>query len=378
MRAVNRHRRARALALVTAGTGATLLLSGCGVAAKQANEKTIATATAAVLRSPQVTGLLSVVSYPLKPHRPAPPGSNRVGYFATGVVPVLIDGVDGRAAVASGGDGGTTKLIFTNDWMYQRRPANPSASASGLLASAGAAPSNLPLLAAPPPIPGVSSTATSVANASSNASVANSSLSEVSGSATTNYQAVSAQSRPWIALDYAALSARDRTKTAGSLGISPLLVLRLGQGALTGSVEPLSEDHSRNQADVGLRQLEGVGYRVYKVNFSLDKAEKGLSDHQKQVIARVMTANAVLGGVFPGALWLNRDGSLAGLSVVFPQIIDTNNASLLFVTLALAGSGQSGRAATIASSAALTTTPPGVNQTVSVANLGDLVHEVAP
>jgi hypothetical protein len=374
-----------------------LLASGCGLATKQADQKKIASATVRTLGSGLVVGQISAVSYPVPPHRPVPPGNNRVGYFATGLVPVAIDPGDGRAAVASGGGGGTPQIIFTPGWMYQRRPANPSAGAAALLASSGTAPSNLATLKAPPAA--IASPGAKSAAASGSAPAANSSLSESSGGASTSpYQAVSTQARPWLALDYSALSSRDRTKTAGSLGISPALVLRLGEGALTGSVEKLSDDHSNTPSDRGLRPLLGLGYVVYKANFSLDKAEKGLSDTDKQVIGKVMRANAVATSVFPGAVWLSPDGSLAGLSIVFPQVIDSDNQSLLFVTIVLGGHGgtststlpastgpastgpaSTGPASTgPASTGPISTRPPRSDQTVTVANLGDLVHQVVP
>ena len=336
----------RSRVIVASGLAAAMVLSGCGLASKQADEKRIVAAAQRSMAAGRVSGSLYVTSYPIKPHRPAPPGPGRIAYITTGLLPVAIDSTTESAVVEDGGGAPQSQIVFTSRWMYERRPANPSASASALLASSGAAVSNLALLKAP---------LTTLPT-------------RVSSSATTGYQAVSSASRPWLALDFSAISSRDRTKTAGSLGINPALLLRLATGVLTGSVQPLAEDHSNNPADQGLRDLLRISEQSYKVNFDLDKAERGLSDKDKQVVAKVMTANAVFGSVFPGAVWLKPDGTLGGLLVAFPQLIDSDNQAVLFFGLFLGAS----KAQSVAISA------PGSQQTVTVANLGDLVHQVVP
>ena len=348
----------RALAFLAAATGTAVLASGCGLAAKQAGEKDIAAAAHRTLASARVSGTLFVTSYPIKPHRPVPPGPGRVAYIATGPLPVVIDPARDTAAVEDAGPAPRPQIVFTPHWMYERRPANPSASAAALLASSGAAVSNLALLKAPPVALPVATPAAGGTATGGGAST---------GTATAGYQAVSTQSRPWLALDYSAISSRDRTKTPGSLALNPALMLRLPTGVLTGSVEALAQDHSSKPADRGLRELLKVSRQAYKVNFDLDKAEKGLSDKDEQLIAKVMTANAVVGTVFPGAVWLNSDGTLGGLLVAFPQIIDSDNEAILFVGLFLGPS----------KAASLPIAAPGSQQTVTVANLGDLIHQVA-
>ena len=339
--------------LLAAALCGSVVLSGCGVAAKQADEKRIVAAADRTFASHQVVGTLYVTSLPIKPHRPVPPGPGRIAYIATGALPVVIDPARQTAAVEDGGTSPRTQIVFTPHWMYERRPANPSASASALLASSGAAVTNLALLkAAPVALP----TSTPAAGGSAAA-----------GSAPTGYQAVSTQSRPWVALDYSGISSRDRTKTPGSLAINPALLLRLADGVLTGSVLPLAQDHSNKPADQGLRQLLKLSRSSYKVNFSLDKAEKGLADKDKQVIARVLTANAVFGSVFPGAVWLKPDGTIGGLLIALPQLIDSDNQAVLFIALIL------GSSPSVSSPIPV----PRSSQTVTVANLGDLVHQVA-
>lgn len=335
-----------------------MVMSGCGLAAKQADEKRIVAAGQRALASSRVSGTLYVTSLPIKPHRPVPPGPGRIAYMATGALPVVIDPASGTAVVEDAGTSPQTQIVFTPHWMYERRPANPSASASALLAASGAAVSNLALLKAAP---------SALPRSLSGGRGGTTGAGAGQGPAPSGYQAVSTQSRPWLALDYSALSSRDRTKTPGSLAINPALLLRLATGVLTGSVLPLDQDHSDKPADQGLRQLLRVNRQSYKVNFDLDKAEKGLADKDKQLIAKVLRANAVLGSVFPGAVWLQPNGDLGGLLLALPQVIDADNQAVLFVALTLGPSP----------AASLPISAPAAQQTVTVGNLGDLVHQVA-
>lgn len=341
-------------ALAVAGA-AGVAMSGCGLAARQARADVISAALARTTAIGQVSGVLYTAVVPLPPRRPAPPGPGRIAAAQAGPLPFTIDLSSGRSAV-SGTPGGPAQLIFSGNWMYERRPANPSAGAAALLASTGAAPSNIPLLkaAAVPAGPGAGAGGAGSAP-----------------TAPTGYQAVSVQSRPWLALDYGALSSRNRTGEAGSLAISPTLVLRLASGVLTGSVEPISSDRSAGASDRALRALVPPGTTAYRANFGLDKAEKGLTDAQKQAVAKIMTANAVPGStpVFPGAVWLGPGGTLGGLSVVMTQRLDPDTQALLIVSLVI---GSSAGAASVSPPA------PGPQQVVTVSSLGDLIHEVAP
>ncbi|MHB1447170.1 MAG: hypothetical protein ACYCZV_16165, partial [Acidimicrobiales bacterium] len=247
--------------LAVAGTAA-VAMSGCGLAARQARADVISTALARTTQAGQVSGTLYTAVVPLPPRRPAPPGPGRIAAAQAGPLPFIIDLRNGRSAVSAPA-GGSAQLIFTVNRMYERRPANASAGAAALLASTGAAPSNIPLLKAAAPAGVAASPATSAV--------------------ATGYQAVSVQSRPWLALDYGALSASNRTGQAGSLAISPALIFRLASGVLTGSVEPLGSDRSTSASDRALRALVPPGSTAYRTNFGLDKAETGMTDAQKHV-----------------------------------------------------------------------------------------------
>ncbi|HUZ43231.1 MAG TPA: hypothetical protein VMU63_02420 [Acidimicrobiales bacterium] len=354
--------RTRVVKTLAVAGAAGMAMSGCGLAARQARADVISSALSRTLQNGEVTGMLYTAVVPLPPRRPAPPGPGRIAAAGAGPLPFVIDMSSGRSAVSAPA-GGPPQLIFTSNWMYERRPANPSAAAAALLASTGAAPSNVPLLKE------VSVTPVGSSSIPGRGSTAGGGAATPPASAVpTGYQAVSVQSRPWLALDYGALSSRSRTGEAGSLAISPALLLRLAGGLLTGSVEPLSSDRSADASDRSLRALVPPGTTAYRANFGLDKADKGLTDAQKQVVAKIMTANAVPGStpVFPGAVWLGPDGTLGGLSVVITQRLDPDTQALLIVSLVIGSSAGSAPAA------------PGAQQVVSVSSLGDLIHEVAP
>ena len=103
----------------------------------------------------------------------------------------------------------------------------------------------------------------------------------------------------WIDFDYSSFPKRDKTKSAGSYAISPIVIERLALGALTGSIHQWA-----------IETVEGVATTHYKMNVSCDKAERHLSDKQRQDLDKMFRANAIGGQVFAAEAWVDSTGTL--------------------------------------------------------------------
>jgi hypothetical protein len=312
----------------------SLTTASCAVAAKQATANRIIAAASAAFGSAGATGQLYLVALPVRGPRPPAPGPQRITRASAGPLTVAMDLAADRAAVSPAA-GPAPAMVFTAHRLYERR--GTGSGAQSLLGMGGAA-TNLTALS--PPLGGAAMNALAAAAASQTAGAPN-----------------PGTSRPWLELDFSRLPRVAQDQAAGSYAVNPVLLLRLARGTLTGSVKPLSGPAARRlpPGDVG-----------YQVNFDLDKAEKGMTDADKQVVARTLGANAVFETVFPGAVWLTPSGGLDGMEVTFPQRLDQDTRAALVVVL----SGlRTGPAAAV--------DVPSPEQTVSVSSLGALVHGVA-
>jgi len=333
-------------ALVFLALAATTLgASACGVAAKQATADRIIGAAQSALSAGGVAGTLSVQVVPLPGPRPTAPGPQRIRAAKAGPLAMVVYPGRGEAQVSTAA-GQPPALIFTPNRMYERRPGPGSSDVQSLLNAAGGGVSNLMVLSAP---------------ASASLGALAGGISGLGGSGAQAGGAASGglgTSRPWVSLDFASLPRQAQDQAAGSFAFNPALLLRLVAGTLTGSVKPTSESRTTT--------AESAGYRFYRVNFDLDKAEKGMADTSKQVVARVLQANAVTATVFPGEVWLDPHGHLGGFAVSFIQRLDQDTRALQIVIVDLTGTVPSRSVAA-----------PGPDQVISVSSLGALVHGVA-
>jgi hypothetical protein len=118
--------------------------------------------------------------------------------------------------------------------------------------------------------------------------------------------------RSWVKLDLRDLyDDRDdlRADGYGANAISPLALVDLLRGALTGSVQRLGEE-----------DIAGVATTHYRVNFAFDKAfDKAPDDLREGVEAALSVMGASYDGVVKGEVWLDTAGLPRRVAVTVPE-----------------------------------------------------------
>jgi hypothetical protein len=224
-------------------------------------------------------------------------------------------------------------LLFADDVIYERiapkRAAASAASALGVQSNLAAivAAATGAVLTAPAPLPSEAApTTTTTAPRALRRTV----------------QIV----REWAAFDFSEIPDDDRTKHGGSFAINPVTLLRLTTGVLTGSIEPKGS--------------------YFKANVSRDKAERNLSEDERDVLDKMFTANAVTRRVFPAQFTLSPNGELTSFQVTLRQQLSSKDRADLTVNFQLRP-GQS----------AATIKRPARKGTVQVRSLNQLVTTVS-
>jgi hypothetical protein len=110
--------------------------------------------------------------------------------------------------------------------------------------------------------------------------------------------------REWAAFNFAEIPDRDRTKHGGSFAINPVALLRLTTGVLTGSVK-----------------RDGT---ILRANVSRDKAERDLSEDEREVLDKMFTANAITRRVFPARFHFDAKG-LTGFELTLRQQLSSKD-----------------------------------------------------
>jgi hypothetical protein len=366
--------------LVMVGAVVVLVgLSACSLGAKQAMTDRVIAAAERVRAGGAADGVLSVQVKVVPARLPVAPGPPRIVNGAAVGLVTAIDFKNGRAAVAyDGTNPATAAMVFVGSRIYQRTgikaPAPTVATVPNLQAVAaqatrgapvavavggGGVDSNLVTLSAAaaraaqpkdpttPAAPGTSTTSTSLFSFPTTTT----STSVPPASGTSLHRPIKIQ-RNWVALDYASLPKRDSTKSAGSYAISPIVIERLVTGALTGSVKQRST-----------QSIAGVAMTRYTMNVSRDKAERHLTDGQRQDLDKIFRANAIGRRVFPADVWIDPTGTLRHVEVRMRQTLSRIDRADLIIDLDLAP----------ASTAVLVPVPDG-KTTAVVKNLGLLIH----
>ena len=296
-----------ALGLLATTTGA------CAITSRQAQADKVIRAAKLALASHALTGTLDASVVALPPRRGTPPNAPRVTPVSVSGVHVHGDPAGGIAAL--GPDPAAPLLIFAGSAVYQHRivpakaasaPPPAAALGAGLATQGAGAASATPAAALAQAAPGP------VAPSNLTALLPGATLPTVGRAA----------ARPWVKLDYDRLSRRSTAKTAGSLGISPITMLRLLRGALAGSVRTVPDP-------------EEPGVVHYRFNLSRDKAERSLSDDDRVLLEKVFTANAATKDIQQGEAWVGVDGRLRRAQVTLLQATDDGSRAKLTTRLDL-------------------------------------------
>ena len=297
---------------------ATLTTVGCALGGRQADANRIINAAKAAERAGTMRGTLDVRIARVRTNKPAPPGAALITELTLAPVPMQADTKAGRAAV--GGGAGAAGLVFDGSVVWQHRvgaqPAPPpTAAADGLAALAGR--SALLGGAAPPDPSGVA--------ARGSGPPAPSNLPGLDAAAAAAPLAGKSAARPWVKLDYNRLPRASDEKVAGSLAISPVLLVRMLRGTLAGSVR--------------LADTAPDGTRHYRLRFSRDKAERGLDNRMRIEIEKTFIAHAAGSDIAQGEAWVARDGSLVGATIRLRQELSSATKADLSAHLAITERG---------------------------------------
>lgn len=325
------------VALLLAGT-----LPACAAASKQHMTDAITASVVRAVRARTATGTMAVSVTLVKTTQPTVPGPPRILPVAVQAVPTSMDFVTSRAAVGRADASGTPAIIFDGSRLYQHRSTTPTGSA-------GAA-TNLTAVGVTPASGGSPTTGLPAQIAAAAAVLPTAST--ASDSTPANNASTKANRRPWLELDFNDVPKRDSNRTAGSLALSPDLIVLLLRGSLTGSVRR-----------AGPTQIGGASAMHYKMNVSLDKTEAGFSDAARQLLDKIFRANAIHGRVYKAEVWIGEDSLPRRIVVNVRQQLDHDNRADLRVQLDLTGFG-----------VAATVQPPSADQIARVTSLGQLVH----
>lgn len=343
--------RRRGAVLLAAGLAAAMGAAGCSLGNRQAMADAVVAAGNRALAARTATGQLKIDVALVHTTETTEPGPPRITPTQVPTSPVAMNLAAAQATVGAVA-GGTPAIVFDGSRIYQHR-------ATKSIPSSGAAATNLSVMGAQTSAAaGVLAQLAAAAGAGgagaggaatgATGSTGTAAAGGAGGSATP----LRANQRPWLELDYDQLPKRDSDKTAGSLGVSPNLVVLLLRGALTGSTHR-----------VGTDVIGGSPAVHYKLNLGLNEAEHGLPDKSQVVIAKILRANAITGTVFPAEVWIGSDGLPRRIDVRFRQRLDQLDRADLRLELDLTGWGSP-----------VTIAVPGKEETAVVQNFGQLVH----
>jgi hypothetical protein len=327
--------------LVAIALALALGLSACGLGDREAQADRVIHAGEKLLATPSVAATVEATVALVKSDKPVAPGPARLAPEHVSQIGAVINAPHHAAALGTNSANGKNVIVFAGNKIYQRISSKSASAAKNTLTAA--VPSNFNALAAAmttqlltvPTVPVEITTTTSTSTTAPPSKLRR------------RLQIV----REWAAFDYAAIKDRDRTKHGGSLAVNPVDLLRLSRGVLAGSIKRRSADAS--------------GRVEYDGNVSRDKAERNLTEDEREILDKEFVANAITRRVFPAKFWLDADGSLARMQVKLRQQLSSVDRADLTVSFDFA----------------LQPTPvvikaPGKQGTVHVRTLGELVTTV--
>ncbi len=307
-----------------AGAVALMVLAGaCGLGDREAQAERIIDAGKKLMASDSVAAVIGVNVKVLPVERQIvevePP---RIAAGSLSELNATLRPRDNAASVAGA-------LTFVDDAMYERI-APKTASLTGLAAQV--APSNLQAI-----VSAVQGTAVFTDRTAATTS---------STTPTRVLRRTVQIVREWAAFDFAEIEDRDRTKHGGSFAVNPVALLRLTTGVLTGSIERRGGS--------------------YEANVSRDKAERRLSEAEREVLDKMFTANAITRRVFPAKFTLSPDGQLTAFEIKLRQQLSSKDRADLTVSFKLTPTAE-----------VVTIKKPARRGTVHVSTLGQLVTTVS-
>ena len=330
-------------ARLTVAAVLAILAGACGLGDKEAHADRITDALQRLERGGVVDATVAAAVRLVPSEQPAVPGPPRIVPASIDPVPSVLDLRRDQAAIGlTSAEATSAALVFLGSDLYQRIPPKTVKQTGDVPSSAA---SNLAAI---------------VANFSAQAVTAQAAP-ETQTTAPPEPTTTTAPSalrrtaripRQWIAFDYGSLDEKDTTKRAGSLAISPVALLELAKGVLTGSVE-------RGAAD-------DAGVTVYEANVNRDKAERRLSEERRELLDKVYVANAISKRTFPARMWIDGDGNLRRFEVTLRQALNNIDRADLVVTIEIRGTRD-----------APAIPRPDSKATASVATLGQLVTAVS-
>ena len=326
--------------LVAIAVVVALGLSACGLGDREAQADRVIHAGEKLLATPSVAATVEATVTLVKSDKPIAPGPARLAPEHVSQIGAVINAPQNTAALGTNSANAENVIVFAGNKIYQRIASKSAASAKNALTTA--VPSNFNALAAAmtTQLVAVPSVPVELVTSTTTTTAAPSKLRR-------RLQIV----REWAAFDYAAIKDRDRTKHGGSLAVNPVDLLRLSRGVLAGSIKR--------------RGVDASGRVEYDANVSRDKAERNLSEHEREILTKEFLANAITRRVFPAKFWLESDGSLARMQVKLRQQLSSVDRADLTVTFDFAL--QPDR---------VVIKPPGKQGTVHVRTLGELVTTV--
>jgi hypothetical protein len=306
---------ARVLAAVA--VCASVLAAACGLGVRNAYAQQISAAAAALENAPTIHASLALTLAVVPSAKAQAPGAPRILPARASSLALLLDPRNARAAVGvTGDDASTASMLFLGTDVYQRILARRVTAAGGGGGGGAAALSNISAMANGSRATGALTVApTTEPQPSANTT-----------STTSALRRMRRVPREWVAFSYAGIDLKDNTKLAGSFAISPLVVLGLVDGALTGSIE-LSRDAGT------------PGVTRYAVNVSREKAARRLPEDRRMRVNKMFTANAIGGDVFPAQVWIDATGRLQRFEVRLRQTLSNVDRADLTVTIEIAGTG---------------------------------------
>lgn len=359
----------RAFALVAMGA---LVLSGCSLGAKQALADRVSRSVKSATRAGSAIGTMTLSLYVV---RSSLGSSAHVPPVNVGPIPMAIDFSADRAEVGADPTtpGAIPTVVFSGTTMYQRKVAGAgSISGFGSLASTAVASmfhGNIGILSLQPPgqsgasalgaeggqqlkaaagklLAGLHTSGTKGAKATGAKATGATSTGATSTSSTTSTTAANPVtgsaaltgsssanlgpgSQQWFQYSFDTLPPSSVPVSAGALGVNPVTLVRLLDGALAGSIR-----------DRGAAKVGGVDTTRYVVNLDPSQMVSDLPSRQQDDFTKQLEANGIsTDGIVPSEVWLDARGLPRRIALVIPQIIDRGDSDALVVTMNLSSYG---------------------------------------
>jgi hypothetical protein len=335
--------------LVAVALALTVALSACGLGDREAQADRVIRAGEKLLATPSIAATVEATVTLVASDKPIAPGPPKFAPEHVNQIGAVINPRQNSAALGTNSANGKNVIVFAGNRIYQRITLKSAGAAKNPLTAA--VPSNFNALAAAmtnqlvavPAAPGITVPVEITTTTSTSTTTTTAPPSKLRRRLQIT--------REWAVFDYAAIKDRDRTKHGGSLAINPVDLLRLSRGVLAGSIKRRGTDAS--------------GRVEYDANVSRDKAERKLSEDERDVVTKEFVANAITRRVFPAKFWLDADGSLARMQVKLRQQLSNIDRADLTVTFDFA-----------LQPTAVVIKAPGKQGTVHVRTLGELVTTV--